>query len=174
MKGYRKDDVEFHSDGYREAHAAVNVKVYDAPTAETVRTVLRDAGLTTRQDPDAILDAMREMEEGGDYSAWESAITSGWEWLDMIAAEDFGPGHGVAAEGRSGGWCVVTYNGRPTFDEDDVAGWDAIALSKWARFERCARDSAADVPYKMVDFYVHNVLTPEADVEGLALAGVGL
>lgn len=171
---YKKEDVTFHSDNWRERHAAANVKVYGYPTADLVRRVLADNGLSSRQDPDMILDALQAAEESGDYSAWEMGCESGWDMLANDAEELFGRGHSVTSEGRSGGWAVVTYNGRPTFDAEDVEGWDAIELSRWARFVRYARDAAEDVPYQIVSAYVLNRLVPETDVEGLALAGVGL
>lgn len=169
---YRKDDVTFHSDGFREGHAAVNVKVHGYPNAETVARVLADEGyiLATRTDADELADVIAQ-----DEGAWEVASYVGWEQAQAEAAEVFGAGYGVTSEGRSGGWCVVTYNGRETFDADDVAGWDAVALARWRKFEQVAREIADDFAYQATWSYIVNRLEPaRADVASFALAGVGL
>src|ERR1041384_7655633 len=67
---YRKDDVTFHREHFGDGHAAVNVKSYDWPTAETVARVLADEGyiLATGVDADELAGTIAE-----DQGAWEAA-----------------------------------------------------------------------------------------------------
>jgi len=60
---------------------------------------------------------------------WESHVELFWELATEYAAEIFGPKAKLYSAGRSGGWAVVS--GLP-----DVEEWDAIAVSRWARFAR--------------------------------------
>lgn len=172
---YRKGDVDFHSDGYgySERHAAVNVKDYSGyqDLVRAVEGILAENGwqVPTGHDLEDLVDAIAE-----DSDAWDLAARDGWEMADDEAERHFGPGYGVASEGRSGGWCVVTYNDRTTFDEDDVAGWDAIALQRWARFVRCIDAIVSDQAYRTADLYLFNVATVGPDVAGAQLEGVGL
>lgn len=138
----RKDQVEFHSEYGRGGRPAVNVKVY------------------ARVDSDAAIGAAREYEgdsldprfeqwyrerlEDDSFAEhyWSFAVESAWEQLQADAEEVFGPGVKVYSEGRSGGWAVV--DGLPDFDT-----WDAIDLSKWARFSKWARIYADAIPGDM-------------------------
>lgn len=60
----------------------------------------------------------------------------------------------VYSEGRSGGWCVV--HGLPEIEE-----WDAIALGRWARFEKGVKLIAdEEYPYQFVWNLAVNVFEP--------------
>lgn len=165
MTRFRKDDVEFHGDGMgRTVHAAVNVKVY-----RDIDSVLRDdRRLAEAIDGPEVVAPFRAWYGGLDDEdrerllgyAWDSAIEQGWEQLNADAAAIFGYGYGVFSEGRSGGWAVVHLDRRSQFDRDDVAGWDAVAIAKWAKFARLARAAADDVPYQMVGYLYLNQYPP--------------
>lgn len=171
---YRKDDVTFHADYMRDAHAAVNVKNYGgwSELRAAVSTVLRDEGYipATGTDLAELTNAIAE-----DFGADEFASMDGWDQASMLAEETFGQGYAVASEGRSGGWLVVTYGRYTCFDQDEVAGWDAIALTRWATFEARCRAIADDQAYRVAWGYIVNRLEPaRADVASFAAAGVGL
>ena len=125
MARYTKEDVRFHSDGFgRRAHPAVNVKAHRFVSADDVVDRYGCAESTAEK-------ALEYTFEMHSESFWDQAP----EELDYF----FGERHGlkVYQEGRSGGWLIV--DGLPPIEE-----WDAIALSKWARFEKWAR---AEVDY---------------------------
>jgi hypothetical protein len=172
---YRKDDVDFHAEYMRNRHAAVNVKSYGGygDLRGAVERVLENEGyiLATGTDIDELTEAIAQ-----DFGVDGFAAEQGWEQAAEAAAENFGHGYGVYSEGRSGGWCVVRDpSGRVAFDEDEVAGWDAIALARWARFARQVREIADDQAYRIAWTYIVNTLEPaRADVASFALAGVGL
>lgn len=171
----RKDDIDFHSDGMgRTAHAAVNVKVRDS--IRSVKLPLDLGGVSDADgknfrevftDPGFTHDWIEEHVPDID-AYFEMACADGWEQLGEEAERIWGSGYHVHSEGRSGGWAVVCYgstcghgrSGQTQFDRDDVAGWDAIALSKWARFAKFARAVADDVTRSMVDSIYVNVFEP--------------
>lgn len=157
MPRFRKDDIEFHSDGFRAGRPAVNVKVYASTRSITLPLVL---GLSRPADaPEGTPFTEHRTDDGfthewidekleadfdlGDF-IFQSACESGWEWLTDQAQEIFGAGVKVYSEGRSGGWAIVDGI------DDDVDSWDAIAVSRWGRFVKAARAAADDVPYQMV------------------------
>ena len=138
----RKDEVTFHSDGFRESRPAVNVTVYarvDSDAAIGAPREYHGDGLDPRFE-----DWYREQIEDETFAMdyWSFAVESAWESLQADAEEVFGKGVQVYAEGRQGGWAVV--DGLPDFES-----WDAIDLSKWARFAKDARICADGIPGDM-------------------------
>lgn len=114
MKHYKKDDVEmYHERGFRNALPSVNVKVYNFAR-----------GLTEEElncDEDTFNKAVN--------FAFESAQEIFWEDAKETAKEIFGDHIKVYSAGRSAGHLIVQ-------GLDDIASWDAIALSKWVKFEK--------------------------------------
>lgn len=129
------DGIDYHSDGFgRDAHAAINVKVYK------------------RID-------LPEAHEPFGEAAWESCAVTFWEDATELAHER---GYScVFSEGRSGGWLVPFYqtlgDGRSTFmrwpgqgggmgyprypDVDDIG-----ERSRFRAFERRIQAMLDDVP----------------------------
>lgn len=97
-----------------------------------------------------------DCDDGGWFAL---ACQSNWEMLENDAHEIFGKHVKVWSEGRSGGWAVV--EGLP-----DIEEWDAIMVSKWAKFAKYARALADDVPYQMCSLILINRW--ESDMEVLA------
>jgi hypothetical protein len=93
-----------------------------------------------------------------DGSRFWTACEWGWETLSEDAREVFGRHVVIYAEGRSGGWCVVS--GLRPVDE-----WDAITLAKWRRFEKWAKAGAADIPYQIISDAYCNDFQAWADEE---------
>ena len=136
---YTKEDVERSYHRGSEGLPMVNVKVYGG-----LREGLRDF---QKYEPDADPRFTEEWIEehcpDEDGSRFWLACEWGFETLQEEAREMFGRHVVVYAEGRSGGWAVVS--GLPPVDE-----WDAVALAKWRRYEKFARAEAADIPYQIV------------------------
>lgn len=158
----KKSDVTFHSDGYREGHAAVNVKVRARPDFYAW-------GVTNGADPrftEAWVDEHTTQEDRDDF--WNEALKLGWDQLDNDAESIFGKGYHVHSEGRSGGWAIVCQQlgGSSHFHQfgrEAVETWDAIALGRWAHFVNYAQADASDVPYQYVDLLYWNVFNPWAE-----------
>lgn len=85
---------------------------------------------------------------------WGMACQQGWELLQEQAEQAF-PDHDVKtwSEGRSGGWCVV--DGLPP-----VRTWDAIMVSRWARFVKWCGEVVADIPYQITWMIAVNIFEP--------------
>jgi hypothetical protein len=136
----RKADIETRGHNYLPA---VNVKV---------RGYWENVPIgpgTEFADP-AFADYLDTLTDDEWNSLFEFACESGWENLRSDAEEIFGAGVTVDQEGRSGGWAVV--RGLP-----DVETWDAIMVSRWARFARWARANADAIPEVMVSLaYINN------------------
>ena len=159
---YTKDDVQFHSDGYREGRPAVNVKVYGWACGVPLPLELGSSYPVGR--PDLLETHYTEPlfthewseehvdDETGSAFFWQ-ACTDGFEMLQEDALEIFGRGVEVFAEGRSGGWAVV--DGLPAIEE-----WDAIDLGKWRKFEKIAKSYAEDIPRVTVDLIYANCFLP--------------
>lgn len=143
---YTKEDVSFHSDGYRPSNPAVNVKVYDTLedgfrkfaewedvddgfTVEWIRANISDAALD-----DWFYDVCRD-----EFDYLES-------WTTGNDGDPLFPGHSVTLEqeGRSGGWVAV--HGLP-----DLEDWDAVLLARWRKFERIARSIADEIMAHVVE-----------------------
>jgi hypothetical protein len=174
---YRKHDVTFHAEHWQDGHAAVDVKDQQGwhGLREAIPRALDDLGmvLPTGAELDDVTNMIAEHDGASDYSF---AAEDGWEQASALAWETFGAGYDVCSEGRSGGWLVVTRRagGVTCFDEEDVAGWDAIALQRWATFERRVREIADDQAYRVAWNYFDNVADAGADIAGHQLTGVGL
>lgn len=118
MPRYRKADIETHSEHYRGAKPAVNVKVYHYPTTSKVE--------------DAFTCSEAVASQALQY-AFESAQQRFWEDAQDVARDIFGKHVKVYSQGRSGGWLVVEGI------NEDVGSWDAIAVSKWGRLATWAK-----------------------------------
>lgn len=144
------DDVEQHSDGYgREAHPAINIKVYDTdlPSGDAWSELVNEFTLDPRLAALG-LDELRERVE----KALEND-TSGCTWFDLAceqgvasltedAMELFGSAIDTWTEGRQGGWFVV--KGLPS-----VEHWTPELLTKWHQLCEYAEGYVADVPREM-------------------------
>jgi hypothetical protein len=143
-KHYTREDVQFHSDGYREGRPAVNVKVYRD---------LRDAWADFEReepehDPRFSLDWIEENMNADEIDSYFwGACESERDYLVAYATEDedaifpvsqYGR-LSIEQEGRTGGWLAV--GGLPDLEE-----WDAVLLARWRKFERIAREIADTVP----------------------------
>lgn len=123
MSRFRKVDIETHSDRSR-SRPAVNVKYY--------------AGGDLTDNVVEYFKCSRELAEQALAYAFESAQQRFWEDAQEYARELFGKHVKVYSEGRSGGWLVVH-----GIDEN-VEGWDAIAVSKWGRLVKWCTDTIVD------------------------------
>jgi hypothetical protein len=140
MRGYSRDDVQTHSDGFRDSLPAVNVKVYDS-LADGYKKFRAD-------DPDAdagfTLDWIEEnvSEEALDALFWH---TCEWEteYVEGFVAEILGPHATLERQGRSGGWLAIR-------GLDDLDEWDAVQLAKWRKFEKWTRDVADGIMASLV------------------------
>ena len=119
----KKSDIQFHSDGFRASHPAVNVK-------DRSRYMLPQIMERFRCCSDTAEKAHRY--------AWEMHQESFWERAQESADHHLGSGLKVYSEGRQGGWLVV--HGLP-----EVESWDAIRVSAWSRF---AKEMRAEVDYQ--------------------------
>jgi hypothetical protein len=156
---YTKDDVQFRYEHGR-SYPAVNVKVYkrlEDGFAAFVKAGDYDEEITDGLDPEFTLEWIEEHlgDEQLDREFWH-ACEHGWEMLETDAHEVFGKSVRIEAQGRQGGWCVVT-------NLDDIEDWDAIDLAKWRKFERWARQQADDIPYQIVWSAYHNYFVAERE-----------
>lgn len=114
-KGYNKEalDIRYDRGAYRPA---INVKAYRWPSI---------AGIAERFgcSHDAAQRALEYARESAQQRFWEDVQETAEHYLGEVK---------VWQEGRSGGWLVV--DGLP-----EIESWDAIQLSKWARFEKAVR-----------------------------------
>jgi hypothetical protein len=142
-RSYSRDDVQTHSDGFRESLPAVDVKIYT-----TIDDAWKQYEKQDRMSDGFNLEWVREniSEEHLDRLFWE-ACSYEYEYLEGWAtgSDSLFPDDNVTLEqqGRSGGWIAV--RGLP-----DVEEWDAVRLARWRRFERIARDIADGIPYQML------------------------
>ena len=143
----KKTDVKRSYHNGTRGLPMVNVKVYITYDLERV------ARQHAEEFPDALFPTwLATISDAQQNDAWECAIEDGWRQLEDDAVNVFGgvaPKAKVYSAGRSGGWCVVA--GLP-----DVDTWNAIMVGKWAQFARWARQTADDIPYRMVDYLYHN------------------
>lgn len=176
-RGYSRENVQTHSQGYYGPQLpAVDVKVRgswrDVSLPLDLGQVSEDGGATFQPvtTPEGFSREWLEgLPEDMQSALWERALESGWESLRGYVAECFPNDNvSVCAEGRSGGWAVVT--GLPEIEE-----WDAVLLARWRKFERLARAEADDIPRAMAELAYLNLwdnpaYNPDADVpvEGLA------
>lgn len=154
---FRKADIETHSAHlYGEQYPAVNVKVHGYAKSEKEIAAFCRAELVNSGHEPAFrvwLDALDANDPRVD-AAWNSAIEQGWDALSNNAHELFGRHATVNSAGRSGGWCIVS--GLPS-----IESWDALMLSKWAKFSKWAKQEAAGVPYSILWYLYHNHFLPD-------------
>jgi hypothetical protein len=120
-----------------------NVKVYGAVDREGWADFEKYQG--DDHDPRFTREWVEERVSEDDWMhLFHMCCEHGFEYLQGLA-EEIWPFYGVKvyAEGRSGGWAVVSGIG-------DVDEWNAVDLAKWRRFERFAKAEAADIPYQML------------------------
>jgi len=82
------------------------------------------------------------------------ACTHELECATDYARELWGNHVTVHTEGRSGGWAIVDGLNQ------DVDTWDAIAFSKWQRFERYCAALVDDTLYQYATLIYFNVFEP--------------
>lgn len=143
----RKSDVETY-DGL----PSVNVKVampWGVELAEIVRQVGAEDGYTWEEGFD--YEFVNETLNDQDHWFW-TACEYEFEYFTEWAKEIL-PGSRYELRGRSGGHLVATNLG-------DVAEWDAVALAKWAKVARIAREIADGIPYQMVSLVAINIFAP--------------
>lgn len=94
--------------------------------------------------------------------AEDIAREDGWERAKELAYDVWGSGQvQVYQEGRSGGWLVVHGLG-------DIDEWDAIEVSRWARFQRGVKETVADLDYQFVWHLYENVYEHVREMESIA------
>jgi hypothetical protein len=152
-RSYSRDDVQTHSDGYRESLPAVNIKVYttiDQAWDQFQREELAE------EDSDFTLEWIEEnISEELLQARWEGACEFEYEYFEAWATGKDGdslfPDDSVTLEieGRSGGWIAV--RGLPELEE-----WDAVRIARWRKFERIARDIADGIPYQVLSLVYIN------------------
>ena len=123
MKRYKKEDIQTHSEHFRAEHPAVNVKCRQniAPYK-----IAEHFGCSEDQAEKASEYAFQAAQE----QFWESVQDTAREILKDKTLL-------VYSEGRSGGWLVV-------HGLDDLESWDAVAVTRWNKFEKAIR---AEVDY---------------------------
>lgn len=148
---YSKQDVQFHSDGYRPSRPAVNVKHSPDFRSEVDWSEFDDEPFRTW------VTALIENDDKLAQTAWEVGCEMCWEDVQNDAEEVFretapNGNHYVRvwSEGRSGGWAIV--DGLKDFEQ-----WDAIDLAAWRRFEKYAQQTACGLAHQMVSFLYLNV-----------------
>jgi hypothetical protein len=149
-RSYSSEDVQTHTDGYRDPLPAVNVKVYttiEQAWDQYQREEMPDPGFTLEWIEDNVSEDLLQ-------ARWENACEFEYECFEEWAttAEDsLFPGDNVTLEvqGRSGGWIAV--RGLP-----DLEDWDAVLLARWRKFERIARDIADGIPYQVLSLLYIN------------------
>ena len=175
-RGYSRDNVQTHAQGYYGSHLpAVNVKVRgcspglrDVALPLDLGQVSEDGGVTwaTVTTPETFSHEWIEAQSEHALNAvFEWACEAGWEQAAGLAGEIFGPGVETWAEGRSGGWLVVS--GLPELEE-----WDAVALARWRKFERLCREIVADIPRAMAELLWANFHAPEIEAETAPVQGL--
>jgi len=127
MRTYTKDDVEFHNDGGIGGpwYPAINVKVYSYPSVWKVADEF--------DCPEEVAQQALEWSFQLDQQVF-------WEEVQAIADDILAPHFGkveVRSAGRSNGWLIVDGVADHDWWQDSViAGWDAIDIAKWRKFER--------------------------------------
>ena len=120
----KKSDIQFHSDSYRAAHPALNVKCHSFPSGDDVTAHFKC-----------------EPEDGERAAgfAWDHACEMFWEQIQELAEFHLGSGVEAYGEGRCSGWLVV-------HNLPDVETWDAVRVSAWGRF---ALDVKKDIAFRV-------------------------
>jgi hypothetical protein len=169
---YTKEDVRFHSDGFRPSNPAVNVKVYASIDSVTLPLDLGSSYPVGhpeliehhKSDPRFTHEWVRTRvsDDVLDARFWQ-ACESEVEFV-IGEAEDIFSDYSITVQqtGRMGGWLEV--EGLP-----DLEDWDAVLLGKWRKFEKLARTVADDIPRTVLDsVYVNDFETwKESRVYGM-------
>lgn len=140
MPTYTRGDVYT-----RSGHPAVNVKCRGWWPGSHTDEMLRSIAAENGHDPERFAAWWHATEDADDIGErwlqpwWDAVAEDAWEQFQECADDIFPSAVQVYSEGRSGGWLVV--HGLP-----DIDSWDAIALSRWRRFERLCR-SLCDETY---------------------------
>lgn len=144
----RKDEIQF-----RGEHSCVNIKVpyqsLDSAIAEARKYEELPAGLTEDWIRENLTDKQL------DAIFWRVCADE-YEYFTDYAAEIL-PGTTFTQEGRSGGWAVSNHS------EYDVERWDAVAVAKWAKIVRVARQIAEGVNTQLVYSIELNEYVPCAE-----------
>lgn len=132
MRGFKKDDVQFHNADTIGGpyYPAVNVKHYRLDL--DVEDVMEKFGCSELTASNA-LEYAYDMECNAFWDYWGSSVFD--ESAKYFPDEQIE----VYSAGRSSGWLIV--GGLP-----DVEDWDAVMLNRWAIFER---DVKEDVKYRL-------------------------
>jgi hypothetical protein len=167
-----KEDIEFHSDGFRASKPAVNVKVYQS-FDNGLAVWLKDnpdedrrfnsEWIEEHMTDDQVSDIFWSTCEMRWDDLWDEAREI-WGW-DMVHTGPQGARQSrikVYSEGRSGGWAIV--DGIDT----DVEGWDAIEFNKWKRFAKFAR--ADYIMVDVADCIYNNFFIPWREEESEQMA----
>lgn len=142
----KKSDVEFHYEHGRR-NPAVNVK-HHLWIPDLIRKH-RGNGTHEFSDDAGFWAWLEERWDANDYESMDGADEwareSCWEMAQELAEECW-PTRSVIvySEGRMGGWATV-------HNLPDIEDWDAIALGRWAKFERGVKQIAhEEYPYQFV------------------------
>jgi hypothetical protein len=135
-----------------ERRPCVNVKVHGSVTPKILAEVERESGEV------GFAAWAGDLLERGKWPEWAfgAACENGWEDLQRDAEDIFGTRAKVRSEGRSGGWCVVD-------GISELESWDAVMVSKWARFARWARAAADGIPFDMAMLLAINDFAAERE-----------
>lgn len=149
---FRKSDIQFHSDMYRAAQPAINIKVRDDPRKLTPYLAI---GCDYRFTWDWIDEHVSDDDQS---EWWWDACNNLAGQLVEDAQENLFPGEKFYTEGRSGGWLVMH-----GYTRSDVEGWDAIMVSRWGQLVKFAGYYVADVGRMMLELIYINVFLPWKD-----------
>lgn len=105
-------------------YPTINVKCYEFPGADDVQAKWPECDEETARNAAQF--------------AYDSAVEMFWGNIQETAEYYLGKGVKVYSAGRSSGWLIV--DGLPP-----IESWDAIQLSKWARF---CKSVAEDIKYR--------------------------
>ncbi len=154
----RRDNVQFHRNGYGPSYPAVNVKVHKGMT-EGLREFRQ---YEPEASPRFTEEWIREnLNDDQIESWWQDACQLGFEQAEGIGQEIF-DNVKIYSEGRSSGWIVV--HGLKDFES-----WNAVDLAKWAKFAKACRSLADDIPYQFVSNVYHNVFLTAEEEQDQAL-----
>ena len=140
----RKSDITFRrtGNGYGEGRATVCIKVPYQSLDRSIREVVETwgEGVPATMTEEWVRENVSEDTlDAYFWQACESEYEYFCDWADEIL-----PGTTFEVDGRSGGWAVSNW------DEDDVAGWDAVKVAQWGKIERVAREIAHGVNGQVV------------------------
>ena len=177
MGQFTKEDVEYHGTNMSYNPApAVNVKVQGYVTDAMLHKVAAEQYGYDATDADIFVAWWNAQTDDYLQGWYEFACESGWEDLQSDAEYIYGSGVKVYSTGRSGGWAYID-----GMRADNVDGWDAIELGRWARFAKYARAIADGIPESAAILALINVaegyiiqVHKDADRMRYGLVGAGL